>query len=633
MSEERVITSSTRRVYTTNSDGASLSGGAAGGESLNISYGSGGGATLVSNYRPTVAARSVIIQRSVGGSLGGSAGGSSIKRSYHYNTGSSMGIVPSYAPLVNTGVTSVKNSREKEKKDMQDLNERFASYIEKVRFLEAQNKRLSEELEKLKQKWGKETTQIKVMFQAELDQARKVLDDAEKEKARLEIKVASLEEVNQELVTKFNELNQVNDDLRAKLDRQNQQIVDHEAEISLLRKRLEVLEGDKERDKKTIANLNVALNNARINLDEETLKHIDAENRRQTLEEELEFLKGIHEQELKELAALAYRDTTAENRDYWKNEMGSALREIQELYDDKFEFMRSEIESSYESKMQEFVRGATKKDMETTHSRDEIKRLRIQIADFRDKATDLEGKNARLMNELEILKRQKDEMEREFGLEKMKYEEEITRVRAEMEAIMRELQAIMDSKLGLELEIAAYRKLLEGEESRVGLKQLVDIYAYGGSGESSMMGGGGSSSAIASGSSYSYSGGVKHGEIQAKTTFQRSAKGPTNVGEIASDGRYIVLENNGKKVENLGGYRLVRNTDDVETLNFVLPDIKLHPGDKITLWARGKKPPNAPSSDIETNDDNFGVGSNAVTKLCNAMMEERAVHVQKTVYG
>lgn len=35
-----------------------------------------------------------------------------------------------------------------------------------------------------------------------------------------------------------------------------------------------------------------------------------------------------------------------------------------------------------------------------------------------------------------------------------------------MEGILQELQTIMDHKLSLELEIAAYRKLLESEESR-----------------------------------------------------------------------------------------------------------------------------------------------------------------------
>ena len=56
-------------------------------------------------------------------------------------------------------------------------------------------------------------------------------------------------------------------------------------------------------------------------------------------------------QELKELAALAYRDTTAENREYWKNEMGQALREIHQVYDDKLEGMRGELETYYNLKV------------------------------------------------------------------------------------------------------------------------------------------------------------------------------------------------------------------------------------------------------------------------------------------
>lgn len=56
-------------------------------------------------------------------------------------------------------------------------------------------------------------------------------------------------------------------------------------------------------------------------------------------------------QELKELAALAYRDTTAENRDFWKNEMGNALREIQQVYDEKLDAMRGELETFYNLKV------------------------------------------------------------------------------------------------------------------------------------------------------------------------------------------------------------------------------------------------------------------------------------------
>jgi len=60
---------------------------------------------------------------------------------------------------------------------------------------------------------------------------------------------------------------------------------------------------------------------------------------------------GWRVQEMKELAALAYRDTTSENREFWKNEMGQALREIQDVYDDKLESMRSEMETFYNLKV------------------------------------------------------------------------------------------------------------------------------------------------------------------------------------------------------------------------------------------------------------------------------------------
>jgi intermediate filament protein if len=64
------------------------------------------------------------------------------------------------------------------------------------------------------------------------------------------------------------------------------------------------------------------------------------------------------------------------------------------------------------------------------------------------------------------LRREKEERERQLEGENNELKMEIVKLRAEMEAVLRELQSIMDSKLGLELEIAAYRKLLEGEESR-----------------------------------------------------------------------------------------------------------------------------------------------------------------------
>ena len=55
----------------------------------------------------------------------------------------------------------------------------------------------------------------------------------------------------------------------------------------------------------------------------------------------------------------------------------------------------------------------------------------------------------------------------------------VAKMRAELEAIMKELQDLMDTKLGLELEIAAYRKLLEGEENRFVAAPFCCWFLYG----------------------------------------------------------------------------------------------------------------------------------------------------------
>lgn len=115
---EEVITKTTRRVYKTEVGG-----------------GEGGTPVLASTYRPSVGARNVIIHRSIQAPLGSSVSSSTVRRERSVQYGNAYALSPSsYAPLATSGVTNVKTSREKEKKDMQDLNERFASYIEKAGF-------------------------------------------------------------------------------------------------------------------------------------------------------------------------------------------------------------------------------------------------------------------------------------------------------------------------------------------------------------------------------------------------------------------------------------------------------------------------------------------------------------------
>lgn len=75
-------------------------------------------------------------------------------------------------------------TRSNEKQELQELNDRFANFIEKVRFLEQQNKALAAELNQLR---AKEPTKLADVYQAELRELRLRLDHLTANGARLEV--------------------------------------------------------------------------------------------------------------------------------------------------------------------------------------------------------------------------------------------------------------------------------------------------------------------------------------------------------------------------------------------------------------------------------------------------------------
>ena len=74
--------------------------------------------------------------------------------------------------------------------------------------------------------------------------------------------------------------------------------------------------------------------------------------------------------------------------------------------------------------------------------------------------------NAQLEKQYQELIRELEQKDSDHMLETNSLKDEMNKLRAEMEGMLVELQTLMDAKLSLELEIAAYRKLLECEENR-----------------------------------------------------------------------------------------------------------------------------------------------------------------------
>lgn len=75
-------------------------------------------------------------------------------------------------------------NRTNEKAQMQSLNDRFASYIEKVRFLEQQNQVLSVEVERLR---GREPTRIADLYEEEMNELRRQIEILTNQRSRIEV--------------------------------------------------------------------------------------------------------------------------------------------------------------------------------------------------------------------------------------------------------------------------------------------------------------------------------------------------------------------------------------------------------------------------------------------------------------
>ena len=70
-----------------------------------------------------------------------------------------------------------------------DLNDRLAIYIDRVRNLESANSRLTLQLTTVEESQTQEIDNLKYLYEKELADMRKLLDDTAKDKARLQIEV------------------------------------------------------------------------------------------------------------------------------------------------------------------------------------------------------------------------------------------------------------------------------------------------------------------------------------------------------------------------------------------------------------------------------------------------------------
>uniref|UniRef100_A0A7N9AYP6 Peripherin n=1 Tax=Mastacembelus armatus TaxID=205130 RepID=A0A7N9AYP6_9TELE len=319
-----------------------------------------------------------------------------------------------------------------EKAELQELNDRFASFIEKVRYLEQQNSALQMEINQYKgQQQHGQPNRASELFQDELREMRRQMDAIGKERDQYQLERDNLAE-----------------------------------DLALLKQRL-----DEEAQKRADAENNLAA--FRKDVDDATLSRLELERKIESLMDEIEFLKKLHDEVSNYLHQLEIFVQTQhlkmEVESTSRPDLTGALRDIRAQYETIALKNMQESEDWYKSKFADLTESAKRNTDALRQAKQEANESRRQIQSL----------NCEIDNE--ALLRQMREMEDQFGNEIANYqdnvgrlEDEIRHLKEEMARHLREYQDLLNVKMALDIEIATYRKLLEGEENSTLISLFTD---------------------------------------------------------------------------------------------------------------------------------------------------------------
>ncbi|XP_071393251.1 keratin 98 [Centroberyx affinis] len=308
-----------------------------------------------------------------------------------------------------------------EKATLQNLNDRLASYLEKVRTLQKENDRLDTQI----REWYQKRTVISHDYSGYFA----TIDD-------LKDKIRFASRINAKTILDIDNAKLAADDFKMKYENELAMRLAVEADIAGLRRVL----------------------------DELNLTRMDLENQYEGLKDELIMLKRNHEEEMALLRSQMGGQVNVAVDASPATDLNQAMSEIREHYEAAIAKNRKELEAWYQNKV-----AAVEQDV-ITHTeilvttRSEIKelkstiqRLQIELQSHLSMKASLEGTlaetQARYAAQLASLQNMVTSLEAQ-----------LSQLHANIASNKQEYDMLLDLKTRLELEIAEYRRLLDGED-------------------------------------------------------------------------------------------------------------------------------------------------------------------------
>nr|XP_031538822.1 LOW QUALITY PROTEIN: keratin, type II cuticular Hb1-like [Vicugna pacos] len=195
----------------------------------------------------------------------------------------------------------------------------------------------------------------------------------------------------------------------------------------------------------------------------------DMEANLEALIQEIDFLKQLYQEELQVLQAHISDTSVTVKMDNSRNlNMDSIVAEIKAQYDDIASRGRAEAESWYRSKCEEMKATVPARHGETLRrTKEEINELSRMIQRLMAEVENPKCQNSKLEAAVTQAEQQGEEALNDACCKLAGLEEALQKAKQDMACLLREYQEVMNSKLGLDIEIATYQRLLEGEEQRL----------------------------------------------------------------------------------------------------------------------------------------------------------------------